>query len=259
MMSKGTPSIKHIIQIHPQNVGDTVKIAVNSNGKFLSVEGDENHFTVEHEFGLLRDDNTFKTTNIVPSKKIHDTNNITFKEFDEIYSIDTGIRKINGMTAYLGIAIRWGKEKYFIKHLTPVLCVGELKKPENFMWGYTLSRDNSNGLIDINKKTAIIVDAEKDEHYDYNNGEIFTDEIKGEGAIVSLPKNFKFVYAKEMQKKSGLSLENEYIALCHLVAEDLLNIIEAKNPKNHNEIVAEYNKSLKQVPKLIEKHSKEGW
>ncbi|MCL2631023.1 MAG: hypothetical protein FWD49_05840 [Firmicutes bacterium] len=197
------------------------------------------------------------------SQWAHYTSALTSIEFEVIYTIDTNSDTINGVRSHIGVLVKWltkvedGQRKFSSPEILTrcQVCKCEppcIKKPENFMWSYLLTSLKEKGSLDIDKKTAVVVDSDEENHTSYNDGSDFTSEVS-DGFIKTLPKNFTLVYASS--DRSGTSF-NELFKMSESIAKSLMKELKKTKADTEQGILDAYQACEPLLPKIYENYKR---
>ena len=259
--------LDRVISLNPQKVGDSwtlemysakpVIIEPGEAFKFNKVRGSD--YAIKHS---LKYDGKNKTRIDAEtySKEFYGDIEYAISEFEQVCSIDTNSEIIGGIKTHICVFIRWD---IIGNSLVPSwVCVKAvpdkddcLKKPENYMWSELITSSINDGHIDKDKKIAIVVDSDKDNLIDYNSGKQFIEEKDCDCCIVTLPTNFKFIYASS---DKGNSVYNKIFKLNEHIAKQMIKAIKAEigicNEADEDKIVAAFNKRSSDIKNIFDNY-----
>jgi len=232
-----------------EETGLGVKLKIE-NGEVIVCSEKTNERIDHGKFSTVyQGENKKRYINEIPSGKIYTDSNYAVGDFETFYSIDTNTITTNGFNVSFGTILQWDlfddklKKEFKVNSLSfgngsIVYLPDAIEKIENYMWSFFLSSLNDGGHLDLTKKTAIIVDSDKDNLDKYNKGEEFFKGIIDQkpNPMRKLPDSFKFVYANSNKKNESIfnTLINTNDHIAKIVLDRFQN--EKGDYKDRNEI-----------------------
>jgi len=219
--------------------GLTVQFSVE-NGEIVARSQKTKERVDQGKFSTIyQGENKKRYINEIYSEKIYIDSSQAVNEFETFYSIDTNTITMNGFIVSFGVLLQWDLfynklEKrlsvtpLFFANASLVYLPNSIEKIENYMWSFFMSSLSHSGQLDLTKKTAVIVDSDKDNLDNYNNGEEFFNGIIGQmpTPIRKLPDPFKFAYANSDKKNE--SIFNTIISINDHIAKVVLDRFQNK-------------------------------
>lgn len=167
-----------------------------------------------------------KTVELCYTKNLYHRPDFIVDDFSSFCSIDSNTKTICGAKVTIGVAYVWEikRKKNNFSYRLDCGCQyiwvnSKIKKIENMMWGILLKELTTKGMLNINERTLIVVDSDKDELLKFNSGQIFSTDCE----FNLLPQNFKFAYTSA---ERGGGVFHFIIKACDTIASFILNELE---------------------------------